>query len=211
MPNFIEQVEQLRREIAAVKSTQRGYKPDNIQWVIHGSGVKYGCLVQVHTDKTTIRIHDGTVDAPYPDYDADHRNPNKIEPLPPLPVNYANVALVGGIGYLNTEQFLTLDNTGWPSATYTRHDIVYLYFGSDGTRAIGIEEGTPTTGSPTDPDIPVGALSIARLIIDDTGIIGVDDTRIFIVEDTGNENLIINGNFKIAQQATKQFNHNHSM
>lgn len=179
MSTIDERISKNSRDIAGIKSTQLGNQASGIEHAIFGEGVKFGYFVQEHTDKKTIRIYDGTTDGTYPDEDSAHRNPDKLSSEWDKPIDYACVALVGGIGHYSNETFIVLDDTGWPSALYSRIDIVYLAFTTDGTMGVFVMEGTSAT-TPVAPDLPRGALEIARLSIDDTGIIGVTDTRTYL-------------------------------
>jgi hypothetical protein len=179
MATIDERISKNERDIAGVQATQLGNQASGIEHAIFGQGVKYGYFVQAHTDLKTIRISDGTTDGTYPDEDTAHRNPDKLSSNWSKPIDYACVALVGGIGHYSNETFIVLDDTGFPSALYSRIDIVYLAFSSSGQIGVYVMEGTAAI-TPTAPTLPRGTLEIAQLNIDDTGITSVTDTRSYL-------------------------------
>ena len=167
MASIPEQITTLKNKINNVYTLVDGVRQAGALYPTLGNLVTFGCAVAI-SDSTTVTFQDD-----------DHVNPDKASPVVGgRTETYPNIALVYGEVFASDNTTATIDGDNLPSATYSRYDLLYIYVNSSGSN-IAIATGTPTTGTPTDPTVPAGSMTIARLTVDSTGITTVTDLRNF--------------------------------
>lgn len=194
MATLNEQIEKLRLQIANNLSLINGTREPGFLYSFYGDKTRYGCYVSKH-DANTLHFDDS---------DPLTVNPNKI--VPPLrPEEYANISIVYGEVFSNandsTDPYVIdltdPDYPGYPSAGFTRNDIIYVFVGDSGSE-IGIAFGNPSSGTPVDPTIPAGTMPVAQTVVGENGLVGDPvDLRQFATEGGGGTNdhsLLINRN-----------------
>lgn len=190
MATIPEQINNLRLQIGNNLALINGTREQGFLYSFYGDKVRYGCYVSnPSADKKTLVFDDS---------EAITQNP--IVQSPPLrPEEYANIAIVyGEVFLLSNEDVppLVLDDASFPSSGFSRNDIVYLFVGNSGS-TVAIAEGSSTSGVPADPEIPRGAMAVARVVVDSTGITLIEDLRQFVVDGgggTSDHNVLNNRN-----------------
>lgn len=165
MASVTEQIAEIKQLSRSTLALILGATDKGLLFTYLGNVNVYGCKV-TKTSLTEFSFNDDDNVNPFLEVPAE-----RVEEFP-------NVALVYGSGFLLENTTRTIDGDALPSATFTRKDIVYLYYGDSGP-SIDIAEGIAVVGTPIDPVIPIGSMPVARLNIDDTGIQTVDDLRDF--------------------------------
>ena len=167
MASIAEQITTLKNKINNVYTLVDGVRQAGALYPTLGNLVTFGCAVAI-SDSTTVTFQDD-----------DHVNPDKESPVVGgRTETYPNIALVYGEVFTSDNTTASIDGDNLPSATYSRYDLLYVYVNSSGSN-IAIATGTPTTGTPTDPTVPAGSMTIARLTVDSTGITAATDLRNF--------------------------------
>jgi hypothetical protein len=177
----------LGNRVSSVEARQYSLNPNDILYSAIGEGTLFGCKVTQGVSATDMIVAlEGQAVG-----DESNWNPDYTA-SPERGYQYANIAS-GKDGAIRLQDTTaTAENA--PATGTARIDIAYMYVGPNGA-GFAIETGTPSVGTKTDfdtygldtagyglarladPDLPVGALPVARIYVSDT-VTGIPNARI---------------------------------
>jgi len=192
MASTNEEVTALRNDVSNLSSRLLAVTPNQVVPVVVGQFIIFGCKVTEDIDDTDFTVAlEGQAAG-----DSANLNPN-ITANPSRGFEFPNIASTLG-GMLATND-VTADVGAAPSTGTARYDIAYVFAGKEGA-GFAIQAGSPSVAtkddfdtygldsSPfgqatiTDPDIPSGALAVARIYVEDV-FTGIQDARIADIRD----------------------------
>lgn len=185
MANSTEQLAALNSRITGLQSRLIGLSPHPIIYAATGATVFYGCKVTQGASASDMTIALESEAAG----DTDHLNPD-LDPAPVYPFQFGNIACLSSGAFYSGD--LTAEVAAVPGTGLGRYDIAYIFVGPTGP-GFAVATGTPSIGTKTafdtdglkttayddstDAALPVGAIAVARIYVEDD-VTGIPNSRI---------------------------------
>ena len=192
MSSTNQEITALRTEVTNLASRLLSVTPNQIVPVVVGEFILFGCKVTEGVLDTDFVVSlEGQASG-----DSANLNP-KLSATPSRGFEFPNIASTIG-GMLATND-LTATVGAAPATGTARYDIAFVFAGKEGagfniqpgSPAVAVKDDFDTYGldaSPfgqatiTDPDLPIGALAVARIYVEDV-FTGIQDARIADIRD----------------------------
>jgi len=189
MTSTSEQFADLRQRLESVRSRLTSVAASPLVFAHMGPHVTYGCKVTASGADMTIALEGEATGDP------DHLNPD-VSADPVRPYEFGNIASLKDGAFTSIDLSATVEDA--PATGLGRIDIAYIYVGPNGA-GLAVATGTPAEqvktdydndglstalyGIAGDPTIPVGALPVARIYVEDVfvdsnGVVGVSNAQI---------------------------------
>lgn len=186
MASVQEQLSAMALTVESVRSKVTAYNASPIIYAAMGVAVLYGCKVTEGEDAADYVI------ALEGQAAGDSGNLNPDASLTAIrPFEFPNIASTKDGCFTSQDRTTTISDP--PATGLGRYDVAYVYIGSSNGAGFGVAAGTPSVdvyndfiangldtsvyGIGFDPDLPLGAVPVARIYVSDD-VIGIPNSRI---------------------------------
>lgn len=185
MASVSDRIYQLSLRIDNLRAQIVGNDSASLIYAAFGDFIRFGCKVTegADPDDMTIALEGQAT--------GDEANWNPDGSLTPIRnYEYLNIASLKAVAFYNQDLTALVEDP--PASSLGRYDVAYIFVGVQGA-GFAVATGTPSTDTKTDfdtnglntdpydplidPALPIGALPVARIYIDDS-VLGIPNSRI---------------------------------